>query len=224
MAKSNVNPIICIDVETGGFSCLKNPITQIAFQSFNLENFEEIVRYDSYVLPYNNLTIEEQALKATGLTHQIINSKGKELKEVIKDVVRLFKESNIAGGYKKPILLGQNIKFDIGFIQYAFDYCKEDLSKLIAGDKDYKGFFRPEYFDTMWLSRLKWQGEGIKYDLSSNCQRAGVDLVDAHNAHNDVTATRELLIKLVSDLRNQSGGTSNNSDEIRHRSKIKFQF
>jgi DNA polymerase III alpha subunit (gram-positive type) len=207
------NNIICIDFETGGLDARKNPITQVAVQSFDISNLKEISRYKSYVQNYDDLEYVQKALDVTGITMKQINQ-GLSIQEVVKDLIVEFKKANTANSHtKKPVLLGHNVGFDISFLQYIFKHCKEDLGKYINCQKDYKGDPIPLFYDTMLMARLKWGGDATmtSFTLASCCEKAGVDLIDAHDAHNDVTATRELFEYFVRLMRQESDGIQTKS-------------
>ena len=217
---------IIADCETGGLSHLKNPITQIALQTVNGSDFSEISRFDTFVIPYGGLTLEDQAMKFTGITHVMLQ-RGMEAKDVVKSLTEEFQKANTGGYTKKPILVGHNIQFDIGFITSIFRHCKTDLSKLLAGTTDAHGNFYPAFIDTMWLSRMKYGYDEsmTKFNLGACCEKRGVDLTDAHSAQNDVTATRELFIALTMDMRNGGNGSQGELlKESRTRDTFKFAF
>lgn len=219
---NKIAPIICLDFETGGLSCLKNPITQVALQSFHMDTFESISSYSTYVQPYNDLVIEDQALKATGATMSKINA-GITIKEMVKACCVEFDKANKYGATKRPILMGHNIPFDIGFLQYAFTYCKVDISKYLNCTTDAYGNNQPVYLDTMWLTRLKYANEAdsMKFNLTACCEKLGVELTDAHSADNDVEATKGAFIRMAQSLR--SNGLSGDGGEIK-RYRESFQF
>ena len=76
------------------------------------------------------------------------------------------------------------------------------------------------FYDTMWMMRQKFAMEDMKFTLGSCCQKMGVDLTDAHNAMNDVTATKELFVRLIEDLRSEG---KDGQGKIQKK-RIKFQF
>ena len=53
------------------------------------------------------------------------------------------------------MLVGQNIAFDIGFLQQLMNYAglAAEFEKTFSGTKDYYGNFQPHYIDT-----LSWDG------------------------------------------------------------------
>lgn len=218
---SKINNIIVFDVETGGLDSLVNPITQIALQAFSLKDFKEVCRYSSYVKPSYNQEYDDKALAYTGITLTKLEKEGKPITQVVKELCQFFLQANQSGSKThKPVLLGHNVLFDIGFLQAAFAYCNTDLQKYIMCQE--KGFNKgmPVYFDTMWDSKRRFADDDIKYSLKDVCSLVGVDLVDAHDAFNDVKATKELFIKHSQNLRS---GSSSQSVESSHK-RIEFEF
>lgn len=227
MAAHKIQSAICIDCETGGLSALKNPMCSIAMISFGLYDGKELGRYESYIKPYGDLSYEEKAMQYTGITYAKLNT-GKTIKEVVTDLCEQFSLANPFGHTKKPILVGHNIMFDIQFITYAFNLCRVDISKYLDCKEDALGNPYPSYFDTMWLSRMKWGGDEsmIKYNLDACCTKANVSLTDAHDAMNDVVATKDLFIHFMNGLRTSGNDLQqgNEGDIIKHRVRKHFQF
>ena len=50
----------------------KNPITEFAMIVYNCETFEEKFRFETFVKPYDNLLLEEAALKHTGINREML--------------------------------------------------------------------------------------------------------------------------------------------------------
>ena len=217
------NNIICLDVETGEFSARENPMTQVALLSFKIDSLEEISRYSSYVKPYDNLIYTIGAEKATGITLKHVNS-GISVEETVEMLCQEFTKANTAEiKTKKPALLGHNVLFDIAFIQYAFNKCKVDISKFLDCKEDAFGNYVPLFFDTMILSRLKWGHDETmtSFTLGKCCEKAGVDLFDAHDAFNDVMGTKSLFFYLTNHLRTGKN-TSEQSETVRYRKSFQF--
>jgi len=221
------NPYIILDFETGGFNASKNAVTQIGMLCIDGETLQEVGRYESYIKPYN-YQYDKAALDFTGLSLDFLENKGKELKEVAREVFELIKEwhQKTSKTYtKKPILVGHNLKFDVPFMQQIAKETKNDLSKLLEGQLDFYGNFYPGYIDTMYLAKLS-HGNDISfpsYTLGNCCSKMGVELVNAHNAINDVIGTKELLISYVNRLRNINTGEGV-QEKIRVRDKFHFKI
>lgn len=202
-----IQSVICIDCETGGLSPTKNPITQIALVSFSLADGKEISRYQTYIEPYGDLEYKDEAMQYTGITYSQLLNEGRPIKTVVSELIQEFQKANIAKTHtKKPALMGHNIIFDIGFISYAFKYCKADISKVLDCKEDGYGNYIPSHYDTMWLARMKYGHDEsmVKYNLTACCDRVGVSLTDAHDAMNDVLATKDLFLSFMKDLRQES--------------------
>ncbi len=217
---------ITLDFESGGLSPRKNPVTQVALQSYKIGTFEKISEFESYVQPYANLVLEDAAMKYTGITHMQLNS-GITVKEMVQKLCEEFTKANYNNERnKKPILLGHNIMFDIGFLCYAFDYCKVDISKYLDCKEDHKGTMIPVYVDTMTFSRLKWGNDEkmSNYKLQTCCEKGKVSLMDAHSAMNDVQATSDLFIQFINNLRTGENSSLESEEAGSFRKGFKFQF
>lgn len=219
---NNVNHFICLDFETGGLSPKKNPITQIALKGFSAHDFSEICEYTCYVKPYDNLALEEAALKATGIMYLDIMN-GVDISECMKNfVTEVEKVKQMSSRTHKPILIGHNIGFDIGFLLYAAEKTKTDLSKYLDGKIDHKGNFYPSYMDTLLMCRTLWANDTTisKFNLTSCCRKAQLEEFDAHSAMNDVIATKELFLYLLKRMR--SFNSEDEQKETRFRDVFQY--
>ncbi len=217
---------IIIDIESGGLSALKNPMTQVALQSFKIGTFEKISEFETFIQPYANLKLEEAAMKYTGITHSQMNS-GLTIKQTVDKLSEEFSKANYNNERnKKPILIGHNINFDIAFICWAFDYCKVDISKYLDCKENHKGDMIPVYQDTMYWSRFKWGNDEkmSNYKLGTCCEKGKVDLTDAHSALNDVQATGDLFIQFINNLRTGENSSSASEEASSFRKDFKFKF
>ena len=230
---SKINPYIILDFETGGLKCKVNAVTEVGMICVDGGTFKEIGRYESYIKPYI-AEYDQSALDFTGITIDRLESQGKPLKEVVTEMATFFKEMKTITSNshtKKPILVGHNFGFDLGFLQSIFKEIKMDYSTLLDGTEDFFGNYRPNYIDTIVLSKLTWgQTEERKYNLTACVETSGGTLNDGHKAINDVIATKELLIYFVNKLRSQGGGgvfnpnDNGNAELIRVRNDFKFEY
>jgi DNA polymerase III epsilon subunit-like protein len=213
-----------IDCETGGLDHTQHPITQIAIDIITAVDFNTIDTYDNFVQPYNNLEVSPKALEASRVSMKQING-GVDKMILMRDLIKIFKVANKSGkGQTKTILVGHNTGFDVGFLEYFFSYMNKDLYDYVSRS----------FIDTMLLCKLMEAGslkstENQKYTLTACCDRHGIDLHGSHGAIADVNATKQLLIKILNNLRN--GNSSNASREngatqggVRKRARDSFFF
>jgi len=178
------NNFAVIDLETGGFSAEKNPITEIAI-IFLDTNLEEIYRYESLVKNYNGLFYSPEAQKVTGIIPELLEKEGREIKDIVDELTEAFSMLKM-GKYKKIQMVGHNFKsFDSPFLEYAFEFCEKNLYSVVDSFM----------WDTMCISRLKWGLDDTmkNHKLSTCCQKSGFNLVDAHRAMPDTEATMRLF-------------------------------
>ena len=216
---------IVLDFETGGLTCIDSACTQLAMQAVRMDTWEVLERYEKYITPYNKqelggtpkrkvlktrqtLLEEEQgvpmkyepvALTYSGITMETLNLLGVDIKEVANSVIEFAKRNTLSKGHQcKPILIGQNITFDIGFLQQMMNY---------AGLVKEYGNFQPHYVDTIDLGRFAFahQPEVTSYKLELLSERLGIELDDAHDAGADVTATLNVAAVCSVRLRQEGG-------------------
>ena len=80
---------IVFDCETGGLDETKNPITQYAAVILDGSTLKEIDRWETFVKPYGNLVIEQQALDSTMVTMSDIN-KGMNVKDFVATAIEFW--------------------------------------------------------------------------------------------------------------------------------------
>lgn len=243
---------IGLDFETGGLECQDCACTQIALQAIRLDTWETLERYVAYLSPYCRKetgaakrkvlrTRQEQkqeenselmkydaaALNYSGITMEQLYAQGVDLKAVATSTLDLARRNTLSKGQQcKPILIGQNIPFDIGFLQQLMNYAGlvSDFEKTFAGTKDYYGNFQPYYIDTLFLGRLAFahDPEVTSYKLELMAARLGVELDDAHDAAADVTATLDVTGAYAGRLRNAEGGRISTEKQERTRTYFKI--
>lgn len=241
---------ICLDFETGGLCCQTCAITQISMQAFRFDTMEVIDSFVRYIYPYSQeskngqekkvlhkkveqkrlceipMKYEEEALKVTGISMELLYEQGVPLKEVAQQVLDFVSKNTLTRGCQyKPILIGHHIAFDIGFLEQMMTYAnlRSDFEHLFSGDKDFFGNFHPTYIDTIQIAHLALASEPslCSYKLEFLAEFLGIELDDAHNAEADVATTLDILRLFVRRLRNQVGDTiSRNTDRIRNHFKI----
>lgn len=223
---------IVLDFETGGLDPRDCACTQIAMQAVRMDTWQVLERYEKYILPYHKqelggapkrkvlksrhevadeqpmMKYEKEALAYTAITMEMLNLMGEELKQVANEVVEFVKRNTLSKGAQcKPIIIGQNIAFDIGFLQQMMAYAglTKEFEKIFAGSTDFYGNFHPHYIDTIHLGRMALchLPDVTSYKLELLAERFGVLLDDAHDAGADVTATLNIAAVCSSRLRQE---------------------
>lgn len=228
---------VVLDFETGGLNCVDCACTQLAMQAVRLDNWVVLERYARYIAPYRKLDIggapkrkvlktrqalvqedagismkyEPVALTYSAITMDMLYNQGVDLKEVAQDVIEFGKRNTLSKGQQcKPILIGQNITFDIGFLQQLIAYAglMPEFEKVFAGKVDFYGNFQPHYVDTIDLGRFAFAHlpDVTSYKLEILSERLGIELDDAHDAGADVTVTLNVAAVCSARLRQEGGG------------------
>ena len=155
---------------------------------------------------------EKKALDYSAITMDMLRQQGVDLLKVASEIIAFAKRNTMSNGKQcKPFLIGQNIQFDIGFLQQMMNYAglMTEFEKTFAGTKDYYGNFQPHYIDTILIGRLAFAAdkEVTSYKLEIIASQLGVELDDAHDAAADVTATLDVLGAYTARLRNNDVAT-----------------
>jgi DNA polymerase III alpha subunit (gram-positive type) len=206
---------VIFDFETGGLKADLNPAVEIALITIDGKTLKEKNRWETFIKPYDNLTIERAALNANGLKMSDINS-GLSKQDLINELKDYFLLSNPTNAVmKRPIMVGHNVKFDMSFIEYIFKDDKKGLFNYVSKIQ----------IDTLTESLRAFPNE-TSHKLSDICALVGISLVDAHKAMNDTIATKDLFIHFTKKLRTKKGETSSlgNSIELQSSKRIIFQF
>lgn len=232
-----ISHCVGLDFETGGKDCKVHGITEVGLVSFRIDNFEKISSFQAYVKPYNKVDIvkrvrkksdkpvdslmvyTDEALEYTGLSIELLKEKGLELDNVVESLIAEFEKANLDGSrVSKPILVGHNIQFDIGFLHQIFAFTKNDLSKYLSGKEDFYGNFQPDYFDTLRISRAYYanSNKNTRYNLETLTEELDIDLVAAHTAEDDTYASNEVFQKYLNLMRSGNGQISK-TEEVRTR-------
>lgn len=170
---------------------------------------------------------ETVALNYSGITMEKLYDAGHDIREVAAAVIRMAQGATLSKGPQcKPVLIGQNIPFDIGFLQQLMNYAGmvKEFEGAFAGSRDFYGNFQPHYVDTLDLARLALahDPEVTSYKLELLCERLGIELDDAHDAEADVTATLQVTQVCSARMRNSStaGTETGKKDKTRNHFKI----
>lgn len=215
------NNFLVVDCETGGLpSRLKKEattevaLTEIAMSIIDNEKLE-IVESKSWLFkPYSDdLIYDPQALQVTGITIDMLEKNGLEMKTAMKEIQDFCKKARAKT--KKPYLVGHNIiKFDLDFIENLWEFNGKDISKDIDTGRVY---------DTLDIARDKWVTKpGFK--LIDVAGYLGIDLIDAHRAESDTIVTAKIFIEFMKLLRGSSEHKEENEEEILTPARYREEF
>lgn len=209
---------IVFDCETGGLDETKNPITQYAAVILDGKTLKEKDRFETFIKPYNDLTIEKQALEHTMVTMSDINA-GITLGQFVKTVTSWWESHRAKAKVKEMgrlVPVGHNVTFDLRFINYAL---------ALEGAETTEEWMYPNLIDTFSLGKMAFGIEGDeKLNLGACCERAKIKLTDAHGAMNDVEATAELFRWYMKKMRAKKGSRESADDNARARGQEFFEF
>ena len=233
--ENRIYTAIGLDFETGGLDPVRCACTQIALEAIRLDTLEVFDRYAAYIAQYckqelgaarrkvlrskhelaqptERMDYEPRALEYSGITMERLEAQG-DLKEVAGAVLRFAERATLSKGTQcKPVLIGQNITFDIGFLTQLMSYAglTKEYEKTFAGKTDFYGNFQPLYLDTILLARLALAADtGVtSYKLELVVERLGIELDDAHDAGADVAATLEIVRVCAARMRNSEGAVT----------------
>lgn len=213
---------IVLDVETGNLNAETSPITQLALEIIEPTNFKILESYDTFVKPYDDLVIVQDALNSSRVTMDEIN-KGITADKLLEKLVEIIKR-HIPKGSKKgknlPILVGHNINFDRSFLSYLFKRRSKHVDEFLSS----------LMYDTLRMSQdiemLDKDSAKLSNKLEVVCERYGIKLKAAHGAPADVVATRLLFTHFMKNLRNANSrekkvGSGRETTEYNNDSNIK---
>lgn len=249
--KSTIVTLLVFDFETGGLKCQECAATQISIHAVRLDNFEMMDTLNLYIYPYKYqeeilkpakkvlkskfeedeaplMIYTNDALDYSAITMDMLERMGLPLEDVCNQILEFIERNTFnVSKTNRPILCGQNVLFDIGFLQQIFVYTKkwDAFCKLVRGHKDFWGNYQPYYIDTILLSQLALNGDRSinSYKLELEAERLGIELDDAHDADADVLATQEIVRVLTTKMRSNGTGEDVGIVEVK-KTKLRDHF
>lgn len=161
------NEFVVFDLETTGLDYKTNKVTEIG--AVKIKNGRIIETFSSFVNPLQDISSE--ITKLTGITNEMVKD-APVLEDVLPDFYKFTKNS---------ILVGQNVQFDFGFI----DYYSRQIDYVFSNKME----------DTMNIAKKHIFLRN--YKLKTISEALNVPLINAHRAINDALATAKVFIKLI---------------------------
>lgn len=165
--KEEYKDFIVLDTETTGFNPSTDKIVQIAAILF--KDFKPIKIFTSLVNPRRHIP------RGASNVHHIYDQ-DVEYSPYFEEIKDQFQEF-----IKGHILIGHNLSFDIGFLKYeGIKFTNLDCKCL----------------DTLYLARAMVK-DAINHKLNTLCQYFRLDYFNYHDATEDVLATSQLFLNLL---------------------------
>ncbi|MBI3888791.1 3'-5' exonuclease [Candidatus Nomurabacteria bacterium] len=165
-----------IDIETTGLNLLDNEIIQIGCV-ITTESLKVVEEFELKIKPEHIETADPVALKVSHYDSTDWESAG-----TLKEAMKVFSEK-----VKNCIMVGHNVAFDAGFLEYAFNKTK------ISNTMHY------HRLDTVSIAWAKMHNDPKleHFSLRELCLLFGINNERAHTALSDARATYELYKKLM---------------------------
>jgi DNA polymerase-3 subunit epsilon len=166
-----------IDIETTGLDIIKNEIIEIGCV-ITTQKFKVIEKFELKIKPEHIENADPIALK---VNHY--DSADWALADNLEDAMKIFSKK-----VKDCIMIGQNVSFDSGFLEYAF--AKTKLKNNMHYHK----------LDTISIAWAKFHNNPDidHFSLRELCKHFDIKNKNPHSALSDAYATFELYKKLMS--------------------------
>ncbi|MCK2000708.1 exonuclease domain-containing protein [[Brevibacterium] frigoritolerans] len=166
--------IVVYDVETTGFSSRHDHIIELG--AVKISNGVIVDRFQKFVT--SPKLINEKITKLTGITNQMLDEEGEDLKSVLEEFNE-FVGSAMYGAH--------NAYFDLHFLESGYMKAGLPVPKIVA-------------IDTLKISR-KVNTEGFKnHRLETLAKKFDISLENAHRACDDAEATGLVYLKMIEKL------------------------
>jgi DNA polymerase III alpha subunit (gram-positive type) len=185
---------LIIDTETGGLSPKENPVLEIAAKIYDDDGEERDNFYSTYQ-PYRS--VECKALAINNVLQRRKES------DNLTEVTNLIKWSSVVYQRFNPTLVGQNLKFDLDFIDSLVEY---------YGFKGWSRIWNYHTLDTMHLAFILREAGVIqteKFNLAALAKVYGVENSAAHTADADVDTTAAIFFKMLEQLKKMKNDQCN---------------
>lgn len=180
--------ILIIDLETGGFNSQTDAICSISYKI--LGSKADVVTH--YIKPYDK-NYNEEALRINGLTIEKLEKEGILLCDALRSLKNWIKihSNHIKHNIK---LLGQDLRFDIGFLEEEIKYIMQDSlfswchyhykdTMIIADYLKDKKIINPESIKLTILYEYFFGNDNL--------------LSNAHTGEADVLMTEKVYLKML---------------------------
>lgn len=167
-------PFVVFDIETTGFSPLKNQIIEIG--AVRVEKGKVTDRFSTFINPQVPIPFKIEQL--TGIDDTMVLD-APLLSQALPDFIRFCEGA---------VMVAHNANFDMGFVSH---YARQ-LGMA----------FEPTYVDTVGMARVLLPHLG-RYKLDTVAKELGVSLENHHRAVDDAEATAGIFLRLCEKLKKE---------------------
>jgi DNA polymerase III epsilon subunit-like protein len=184
-SKTTPDRIVFIDFETTGLNPFKDDIIEIAAIDNQGHSYQTLVKTDR--------KIPQESSVIHGITNEMVEKDGCDMVTALEQLMRFI------NGYKTMLtrasyLVGHNIcNFDIQFLHSSLDKCNQKYNTKYELSKDVR------ILDTMRMSQCFTSNR--VHNLGYLSKVYSIKLDKAHRAFADITATKELYDRIMSDYK-----------------------
>lgn len=180
---------LVLDTETGGLNPKQNPVLEVAMGIYDSEGIEKESTLFSF-RPY--LPMDCKALAINGYLSREISARDVDNEYEIQKLIRW---STQAQTKYQPILVGQNLKFDLEFMDSLTEH---------HGFSGWSKMWNYHTLDTSQIAFVLKEAGMLKverFNLSVLTKAYGVENKNAHTAMSDVKATAGVFFQMLKQLR-----------------------
>ena len=159
---------VLVDIETTGLSCETDEIIEIGFIDVSGGKIKE---RQSFLIGGD--TIPAEIVKLTGITEELVQREGCELKEALEKTFEIMDDRNV---------LIYNAKFDLAFLKKSAEICGVDFPNI-------------HLLDVFELSK-KIVKNAPNYNLDTIASFLGITKEQTHRALDDCLLMNEVYLKL----------------------------
>ena len=180
---------LIIDTETGGLNPKLCGLCEVAFKVYGKD-----VKDKFFIRPNPNLLYEDKAMSINKIQRETLMSSGITEMEAVLRICK-FINDNFS---ERPLLMGQNVMFDKGFVEELFRRNNSDFNK----------FIHYHFMDTMIISNFLKDANIIPEHVPTRltetykflCDKSEEDIVDAHTAMFDVEMVEAVYNKQLENI------------------------
>lgn len=182
MNNETIDAMLCFDTETGGLNYMTDALCSVTMKVTGIDTIKTW-----YIKPTRGLNYSSPAMKVNGLSEDFLEKNGITEAACIGEIVS-FINTNFE---QKPVVLGQNVGFDIDFINQLF--IRNNMHSFIS-------MIHHRKRDTQQVSNYLIDcGVEMESTKLSDAYKffTGEELIDAHTSEADVIATEKLYVAQI---------------------------